>query len=271
MRKRWILALVAALALTLAFAGTALAETPGTVISNELTCAITVEQQLQATWQETGRYGTHDGTVYKEFELRDANNQKISLASSNVNSITVVEPDNVQKTLQPDTDNTLWFNVAKSSGDYVFTIVTKDGATYTATLNWTKMYILEIGWDLPSSATKGVNQDFTITGTAKLNLNLAGVTEVGRVLYVIEVTRNGQAATSADVTVIGPPAQQGGNEQPLGYDEDGKFFYWGPRSGFTFSTAMYGQDGKVTTPFKVTFKNTGSYNVKAYAVQLPSS
>lgn len=263
MQKRWVLAVFAALVLTLAFAGTALAAEPGTVISNELSGTITVQgATVEATWVETGRYGTNGGNVYKEYKLMYGGNQ-ISLASGNVTSITVVEPGNVTKTLTANTDSTLWFNVVKPSGDYVFTIVTADNTSYTATLKWTKMNILDIGWDLSSPATKTVNREFTINSTAKLNSALTGVTEVSRVLYVIEVTKDNAAVGTDDVTVV---ASDG---QALGYDEIGKFFYWGPRTGFTFSTSMYGEGNNVTTPFKVTFKNTGTYNVKAYAVQLP--
>jgi len=268
MQKRWILAVFAALVLTLAFAGTAMAAPPGTVISNELGGEIEVQEAgsgvLTATWVATGRYGTNLGTVYKEFELM-YNGQQVPLAQDAVKSITVLEPGAAEpRQLTPDTDDTLWFNVAKKSGEYVFTVVTADDTTYEATLQWTKMNILKIGWDLPGSKTVNKDEAFQVVSTAELDetLESAGVTEVGRVLYVIEVTKNGTAVGTSDVTVVASDGQE------LSYDSTGKFFYWGPRTGFTFSTDMY-KDGKVTTTFNVTFRNAGTYDVKAYAVQLP--
>jgi predicted RNA-binding protein Jag len=40
-------------------------------------------------------------------------------------------------TVGDDSDPLLWFNVQKATGDYKYTVVTKAGVTYVATLNWT--------------------------------------------------------------------------------------------------------------------------------------
>ena len=38
----------------------------------------------------------------------------------------------------PNTDATLWFNIRKATGSYVFEVKTTDGKVYTATLDWDK-------------------------------------------------------------------------------------------------------------------------------------
>lgn len=275
MAKRAVILLIALL-LVLGVTSVAwaqgLAPSGSAVISNIGTSTITV-QAAPATWVETGRMGTHEGTVYKEFRLVDAAGKDISLAQDNVLSITVKEPGGATKTLTPNTDPTLWFNVTKPAGSYEFTITLKDNAVYAATLTWTgPMQLLDITWDLPETFTATVNQSFAVNTTAAISAAVAGagVTEIGRVLYIIEVTKGGIPVTPADVIAFGPPAQQGGQAQQLGYDDTGKFFYWGPRTGFTFSTSMYDQAANcVKTTFTVTFKTMGTYVVKAYAVQLP--
>ncbi len=258
MKKRFGIVILLCLLFTLVAVSSASAAPTGTtVISNELSGTVDVLAQ-EATWSETSHYGTHDGTVYKEFELLDSSSNSISLAAGNVSSISVTGPDGT-KTLTPDTDTTLWFNVAKPSGDYVYTIVIDDTTTYTATLAWTKMNILNIGWNLPATGTRTVNETFEVETTAQLNSALTGVTEVGRVLYIIEVMKsNGTPADTNDVTAV---ASDG---QTLGYNTTGGFFYWGPPEGFTFS----GTD-TVTTTFNTTIKTPGTYTIKAYAVQLP--
>ena len=90
---------------------------------------------VAGTWRATGNtdFNTVDGTAYvfQEFELL-VNNERLSLHEDNVKSITV----NGQE-LTPNTDETLWFNVLKETGEYKFVVVDNDDVTYEATLSWT--------------------------------------------------------------------------------------------------------------------------------------
>ena len=88
-----------------------------------------------ASWEATGGVGIHEGKVYTGYQLMDET-EPVSLTGENIDSITVSNPDSTTATLTPDTDPLLWFNVEKAEGDYVYTIVTKGGITYSATLTW---------------------------------------------------------------------------------------------------------------------------------------
>ncbi|CAI6023383.1 hypothetical protein PAECIP112173_00341 [Paenibacillus sp. JJ-100] len=69
--------------------------------------------------------------MYAEFELLDKDGVRVSLAADNVEYI---KQDGV--TLTPDDQETLWFNVVKSAGQYVFEVKTKAGGQYLAILDW---------------------------------------------------------------------------------------------------------------------------------------
>lgn len=114
---------------------------------------------------------------------------------------------------------------------------------------------LTVGWSLPATFTATTNQSFTVETWAQKDGRLA---QVDRVLYVIEVTT--QDGTRVGTEVVTAKAQDG---QSLGYDSQGKFFHWGPRTGFKFDQE------RLETTFTVTILQDGTYNVKAYAVQLP--
>jgi hypothetical protein len=97
-----------------------------------------------ATWKDTGIVGTNtiDGKAYvfQGFELLDAEGKRIDLVANNIESMTVLEPGASEPktlTVGDDSDPLLWFNVQKDSGEYKYTVVTKAGVTYVATLNWT--------------------------------------------------------------------------------------------------------------------------------------
>lgn len=85
-----------------------------------------------ATFRATGREGEHEGVTYVEYEMLDSDGSRVSLAEDNVNYIKQDGQD-----LEPNTDETLWFNKSKPTGSYVFEVETKDGVIYQATLNWT--------------------------------------------------------------------------------------------------------------------------------------
>ena len=97
-----------------------------------------------ATWKDTGIVGTNtiDGKAYvfQGFELLDAEGKRIDLVANNIESMTVLEPGASEPktlTVGDDSDPLLWFNVQKASGEYKYTVITKNGVTYVATLNWT--------------------------------------------------------------------------------------------------------------------------------------
>ena len=100
---------------------------------------------LEATWNDTGKVGTNtiDETAYvfQGFELLDSEtNAQIALVASNIAKMTVLDPGAEEaKELEvgDDSDPLLWFNVRKAGGDYKYTVETKDGDVYEATLNWT--------------------------------------------------------------------------------------------------------------------------------------
>lgn len=89
---------------------------------------------------------------------------------------------------------------------------------------------------------------------------------IEKVLYIVEIKRNGVPATPDDVTVKGEDLQGPyvGQVQNLGYNADAKFFYWGPPTGFTFRG-----NETLGAKFHITFKKAGTYQYKIYAVQLP--
>ena len=62
--------------------------------------------------------------------------EQIPLTDANITSIKVLNPDSTTTPLTPDEDPLLWFNVEKAAGEYVYTIVTEGGITYSATLTW---------------------------------------------------------------------------------------------------------------------------------------
>ena len=91
-----------------------------------------------ASFVPANSFGIHDGKVYAGYELQDEAGNQIALVASNIESITVKNPDGSTATLTvvDDSDPYLWFNVEKTAGDYVYTVVTKGGKTYEATLTW---------------------------------------------------------------------------------------------------------------------------------------
>ncbi|RKL63767.1 PEGA domain-containing protein [Thermoanaerobacteraceae bacterium SP2] len=92
----------------------------------------------EAAFEAVNSFGIHDGKVYAGYELQDEAGNQIALVASNIESITVKNPDGSTATLTvvDDSDPYLWFNVEKTAGDYVYTVVTKGGKTYEATLTW---------------------------------------------------------------------------------------------------------------------------------------
>ncbi|NSW83575.1 MAG: hypothetical protein HPY90_09955 [Syntrophothermus sp.] len=151
--------------------------------------------------------------------------------------------------------STAWAQVGDSS-------ITADGGL-AGTLNvgagqiklsWTNGQAPEQAW-----VPVWLGTEYTIGVTAE---NQGG--EIAKVLYIVEITRNGASATPDDVLIKGTDLQTR-QTYDLGYDSTGRFFYWGDRNnGFTFPGG-----GILKAEFSVTFKKAGTYTYKIYAVQLP--
>ena len=130
--------------------------------------------------------------------------------------------------------------------------------------------MLVMSWDEVTDGTVGDNDVLTVSVkeneeksaavTAKLKDSLpceeGKIKEISEVLFIMEI--KDKVGNSVDNDVLTATGTDG---QSLGYDAEGKFWYWGPRQGFSFKE-------EATTEFTYSFKQAGEYSVKIYAVQL---
>ena len=73
-----------------------------------------------ATFGATGRISEHEGVTYKEFKMVDDEGNTISLAIGAVKLIAEKGPEEVNRVaLEPNTDETLWFNITNDTGEYI--------------------------------------------------------------------------------------------------------------------------------------------------------
>ncbi len=114
------------------------------------------EEPEPANLVATGSYGIHDNKVYAGYELQDKNGAQIPLVESNIESMSVKDPDGnvTDLTVVGETDPYLWFNIAKEAGTYTYTVVTKgeESKTYKATLTWTAPTEAKVSFQAPESA-----------------------------------------------------------------------------------------------------------------------
>jgi hypothetical protein len=106
-----------------------------------------------ATWEATGREGEHDGKTYVEYKLLDGE-AKVSLKVGDVKLIAIKEGDK-WVALEPNTDETLWFNKARETGSYEFFVVTSEGVMYRATLDWVKTKAAEVDYNAVWNGARG--------------------------------------------------------------------------------------------------------------------
>jgi len=108
--------------------------------------------------------------------------------------------------------------------------------------------------------TVNANEENTAAVTAKLKDSLqceeGEIKEISEVLFIMEIKDNEGNSVGNDVLTA-----TGTDGQSLGYDAQDKFWYWGPRQGFSFKE-------EATTEFTYSFKQADEYSVKIYAVQL---
>jgi hypothetical protein len=85
--------------------------------------------------------------IIQSYELLDESNKRIELDASRVTKVTVLNPGASKATelsVQENSDELLWFDVRKPSGNYKYTVETKDGDIYVATLKWTAPQSIDI-------------------------------------------------------------------------------------------------------------------------------
>src|SRR5665647_3499744 len=115
----------------------------------------------------------------------------IALNNADITSMTVMNPGETTATaltVTVDSDPLLWFNVAKASGDYVYTITMANGTVYTATIDHTQV-------------TTEVAATNTIANATPLNIDVAlDVAATGLVAGDFAVTKAGSAYTDFTVT-----------------------------------------------------------------------
>lgn len=98
--------------------------------------------KIEATFEATGGLGIAPetagdaaGKIYVEYKMV-VDGEQISLTKDDIESIKVKIADGEWKSLTPDTDKTLWFNVEATAGLRSYKVVDKDGKVYVATLDW---------------------------------------------------------------------------------------------------------------------------------------
>lgn len=128
-----------------------------------------------------------------------------------------------------------------------------------------EIQLVTLTWEteLPSNLTVRVAEEVAVT--AKSATAAEGGCDIEKALFIIEVTDNG-SRVGPETFKVEALREEGeeGYEGPLGWDEDGEFFYYGSRDGF-FMKEGY---GPVTTTFEVTALEAGEFNVKIYTVEL---
>jgi uncharacterized protein YjdB len=118
------------------------------------TCKVTVvenededEEVIAGTLEATGRTGGHDGKVYEEYVFV-VDDEDISLAEDDVDSITLQKDNGSIVSLDPNSDETLWFDVQRESGKYTITVTDDNDKTYAAVIYWdapTKLTVTATG------------------------------------------------------------------------------------------------------------------------------
>lgn len=306
MKGRLLAVMAVVLAMTLALAPAVWAAEPGKRISNTLEATLTEEakdkptvtihddlseQSIAGLWDVFSVSTTPNG--YKEEMVR----ARITIEVESTDDFTLEYLDSNTNTFKPlsFTDGEAWYGPAGGfpllDATSIFRVTWHEAGTYTARvsikggpgfgeelastsrtvqvtagghairLNWTEG---DDDGDGRIDRTYTVGRAFDVEAQANLD---NGLTHVDGVLYVVEVTKDGTAATPDDLTITGT----GG--QALGY-QDG-YFYWGPSTGFTFGcvagpTATNCAGDGASTTFTVTVQRGGDYSVQAYAVQLPA-
>lgn len=106
-----------------------------------------------------------------------------------------------------------------------------------------------------------IGQKFTMTLSCESLAVNEGGWSIGNALIVLTATIDGTPATGSNVSTMSIGET---TNYPLGYDEVGGFFYWGPRDGFVLAPDYF-----ESTQFEVEPLKTGSWAFTAWVVDLP--
>ncbi len=163
------------------------------------TATLTWAEPKTATWEATNREGDHEGVTYVEYKLMDGENQ-VSLEVGEVKLIASKDAEGKWVALEANTDETLWFNKAKATGNYDFFVVTSAGVMYKATLEWTKPGEEPVAE--AKTAVEGVLALFTATNETT-EAELLGAVKAVVTNEEIEVTIEDFAKTDATTEAAG--------------------------------------------------------------------
>jgi uncharacterized repeat protein (TIGR02059 family) len=122
---------------TVAYNGTLITDTVGNALAQ-----FTATSAKAVTNNTTGNTGTFvdqnavNSSQLEEYQLNNSLGTQVSLASTNVISIKVTNPDGSIANVTPTSDGYLDFDVTSPAGTYNYNVVDKNGVSYTAALNW---------------------------------------------------------------------------------------------------------------------------------------
>ena len=136
-------------------------------------------------------FGINDNKVYAGYELQDETGNQIPLYENNIESITVLEPGATEPktlTVVGNADPLLWFNIAKEAGSYTYTVVTTEGVTYVATIEWEEPEVATVKFQGPAGAEAAFDKDTATVDFSKVTADeLLDWTSVKTGYYAIEL------------------------------------------------------------------------------------
>lgn len=303
MKKRFSSVVVLTLAMVMLLAGTAMAAAPaGTVVSNNLEAIISAEYtaptiDVNDDFSRFSQAGTFDyfsvsttkgdygdRTVRVKIECAEAPADAFELFYEET---AVAEKPYLPLDLAsgaawfgPDSgfpliDGTSNFRMEwNTPGTYSFTLTIVDVnsdeelASVEQPVTVTEAKAINMSWTIGGNTVDSatpINVKPGTTFNAAVTSALAdGVTSVDNTLFVIEVTKEGSAVSTDDFEITkvnGSDDTQGINNTFSPVGDNVLQGYWGPVTGFTFNS-------DTTSTFTAKFNNTGTYNVKIYAIQV---
>jgi len=124
--------------------------------------SLTWTEASEANFEATGRFGEHEGATYKEFKMVDSEGNSISLAIGAVKLIAEKGPEETDwVALEPNTDETLWFNIANDTGEYKFLVATSESMVNEAILEWNEPHV-PVAKDMSVTTTEDTSKVITL-------------------------------------------------------------------------------------------------------------
>ncbi len=305
MKKRFSLVVILALAMVMLLAGTAMAAAPaGTVVSNDLEAIISAYNaptiDVNDDFSRFSQAGTFDyfsvSTTKGDYGDRTVR-VKIECAEAPADDFELFYEETalIEKPYLPLdlASGAAWFGPDSGfpliDGTSNFRMEWNTPGTYSFTLTIVDVNsdeeLASVEQPVTITEAKAINMSWTIGGNtvdsatpinvkpgttfnAAVTSALAdGVTSVDNTLFVIEVTKDGSAASAGDfeITEVNDSEDTEGINNTFTVEAIGDSEvlqgYWGPVKGFTFNS-------DTTSTFTAKFNNTGTYNVKIYAIQV---